>query len=125
MAGRLFTIFPLGRLLLVSIQEDIDDKSIEQLLQQLGREVQSRGARGVIIDLGNVDVVDTFLAEHLMRLAEMLHLLKAKVLISGLSAPAIMTLRDFGIELGDLEFALDTQQAMERIMEGASAGPEG
>lgn len=116
MAGRLFTIFPLGRLLLVSIQEEIDDRSIEALLRELGAEVRSRGAAGVIIDLGGVEVVDTFLAEQLKRLAEMLDLLKAKVMVSGLSAPAILTLRDFGIELGDLEFALDTQQAMERII---------
>ncbi|HID97747.1 MAG TPA: STAS domain-containing protein [Thermodesulfobacteriaceae bacterium] len=110
-----FSIFPLGDVLLVSIQEEIDDVSLASLLDLLGITVSQRRIRGVIVDLKDVDVVDSFLAEHLWSLASMLALLHAQTVIVGLSVPVVMTLLDFDIALKGVEFALDVEQALDKL----------
>ena len=110
-----FSIFSFGDVILLSIQEEIDDASINALTGFLGRQVAEKKARAVVIDLHDVDIVDTFLAEHLQGLASFLHLLRARVMIAGLTLPAVLTLLDFNIRLKGVDFALDVEQALARL----------
>jgi rsbT antagonist protein RsbS len=110
-----FSIFSLGDCLLVSIQEEIDDQSLESLIGLLGKKVVAKRARAVIIDLHDVEIVDTFLAEHIAGLVSFLHLLKAKVMVAGLQVPVVLTLIDFDIRLKGIEFALDVEQALKKL----------
>lgn len=117
---RPFSIFPLGEIILVSIQEEIDDHDIELLLKELGHTVNKRGSRRVIIDLHEVEAVDTFLATGIENLASMLYLLRASTTVVGLSVPTVLTLLDFDIRLRGVDFALDVEQALSRL--GIPAG---
>lgn len=112
---RPFSIFPLGEILLVSIQEEIDDHDIELLLKELGHTVNKRGSRRVIIDLHEVEAVDTFLATGIENLASMLYLLRASTTVVGLSVATVLTLLDFDIRLRGVDFALDVEQALSRL----------
>lgn len=108
-----FSVFSLGDTLLISIQEEIDDASIALLFETVTDHVQTSRANGVILDLHDVEVVDSYLARHLEELAACIRLMQAVVVVVvGLSVPVVMTLLDFGIELKGLEFALDVEQAM-------------
>ncbi len=114
-----FSIFSLGEILLVSLQEEIDDSSVIALSQALSDRVKTGGIRGVIIDLNNLEVIDTFLAGHICKIASILELLNTLTVISGLGASAIVALKSFDISFGkDLSFALDSQQALEKIRQG-------
>ena len=104
-------------MLLVSIQEEIDDAGISDLLVQVTALVQKGNIRGVIVDLKEVDVVDSYLAGHLERLAKSLKLLRAGMIVVGLKVTAVMSLLAFGIQLEGLDFALDVEQAVERLAE--------
>lgn len=110
-----FSIFSLGSVLLVSIEEDIEDREI-QLLQEQVSELVSRGnIYGVILDVQYLEVMDSYFAEKLEELAGMLKLLQADVVVAGISAPVVMTLLDFGISLPGMDFALDAEQALIRL----------
>ncbi len=110
-----FSIFSLEDILLVSIQEEIDDSSIERLLQRLGKQVSKTKAKAVIIDMHEVEAMDTFLAEHIERLVSFLHMLRSRVVVAGIQVPVALTLTDFNIQLKNVEFALDMEQALLRL----------
>ncbi len=113
-----FSVFFLGRVLLVSIEEEIDDSSVRSLLDLVSETVSNQQLSGVIVDLQNLEVIDSFLADHLQQLAGILKLQQAEMVIAGLSVPVVITLLDFGIKLPDLAFALDVEQALLRLQEG-------
>ncbi len=110
-----FSVFSLGRILLVSIEEDIDDRDIRTLEDLISTRVAHGRGRGVIIDVQHLEVMDSYLADHLHGLARRLRLQDSRVVIAGLSVPVVMTLLDFGITLEELEFALDVEQALVRL----------
>ncbi len=119
-----FSLFSLGRVLLVSLEEDIDDTGIGELLTRVTSQVSGEGISGVIVDLHHFEVMDSHLARQLQNLARMLRLLQARMVVAGLCVPVVMTLLDFGISLPEMEFALDVEQALVRLQEGGQAGRE-
>ena len=112
-----FSVFPLKNCLLVSIQEEIDDAGVASLFDNVAETAQKSGARGVIIDLHDIEVVDSYLANNLEELAASLNLMRTRVVIVGLSVPVVITLLDFGIELKGVDFALDVEQGLNRLAE--------
>ncbi len=111
-----FSISPIGSILLVHISEEIDDTDINTLLDCLSKEIVRSSAKGIIVDLSNIDVVDSYLASKLSNIASIASLLKAKAVISGLKAPTIITLLEFGIKISGVDFAIDVDHALERLM---------
>ncbi len=110
-----FSIFPMRDVIMVSIQEEIDDRHVSRLVKELSNRVKSSHVRYVIIDLHDVEAVDTFLAGEIEKLAAMLYFLRASTIVVGLSVPVVLTLLDFGIKFQGVEFALDVEQALSRI----------
>ncbi len=111
-----FLIFRLGRILLVYLQEEIDDEQVVELLRELSRKVRTSRARAVIVDLSDVEVMDTYLAENIQRLATTMSLFRAEVVVAGLGAHAISALKAFDMSFGsDLHFALDAEQALSKL----------
>ncbi len=119
-----FSVFSLGEILLVSIEEEIDDSSVRVLLDMVSETVSRQELYGVIVDLQSLEVVDSFLADHLQQLARTLKLQDATMVIAGLAVPVVMTLLDFGIKLPDLTFALDVEQALLRLQEQGDYGED-
>lgn len=117
-----FSVFSLGGILLISIEEDIDDSSVRMLLDLVSETVNRRELYGVIVDLQRLEVMDSYLAGHLQQLARTLQLQNAHLVVAGLSVPVVMTLLDFGIKLPDLAFALDVEQALLYLQERSHYG---
>ena len=119
-----FSACSVSGILLVSIEEEIDDFSVHVLLDRVSEIVSRQELYGVIVDLQNLEVVDSFLADHLQQLARTLKLQDAALVIAGLAVPVVMTLLDFGIKLPDLSFALDVEQALLRLQEQGGYGED-
>lgn len=119
-----FSVFSLGRILLVSIEEEIDDSAVRVLLDQVSEIVSRQELYGVIVDLQSLEVMDSFLGAHLQQLARTLRLQDAVMVIAGLAVPVVMTLLDFGIKLPDISFALDVEQALLRLKESVDYGED-
>ncbi len=110
-----FSISSIGSVLLVNLKEEIDDKSIKKLLTSLAKAIVKSGSKGVIIDLSNVEVIDSYLASKLSAIASIGSLLKAKAIVCGLKSPTIITLLEFGIKISGVDFALDVNHALEKL----------
>ncbi len=111
-----FSVFWLGSVLLVSIQEEIDDEQVSELLKRLSNMVRATRAEAVIVDLSDVEVMDTFLAENIQKLASTMALFRTRTVVAGLGAAAITALKSFNMTFGhSLIFALDAEQALEKL----------
>jgi len=111
-----FSITSIGSVLLVHLNEAIDDDSIKRLLDALALAIVQSASKGVIIDLSNMEVIDSYLASKLTTIASVASLLRAKAIISGLKTPTVITLLEFGIKISRVEFALDVDHALEKLM---------
>lgn len=103
--------------MLVSIQEEIDDAAVKKLIERVTTLVQDRSGTGVIIDLQQVEVMDSYLALQIESLAATLQIMQAQVVVVGLAVPVVITLLDFGIILPSVTFALDVEQAIVKLLE--------
>ncbi len=110
-----FALFVLEDILLISIQEDIDDRDISRLIDRSLVTAKEKSVVAVIIDMQNVDVVDSYLASNISHLAASLSAMEIGSLIVGLKVPAVMTLLDFGVSFEHTDFALDLEQALKKI----------
>jgi rsbT antagonist protein RsbS len=102
----------IGDSLLVPIQIDLDDKTVEQLQAQLLAEIQEHRVRAVILDVRMVEVIDSYISYTLTETAAMARLMGCRTVICGIQPPVALTLAQMGIELQGFLVARDLEHAM-------------
>lgn len=105
----------LGDCILVSLQGDLDDGTALQVEADLTRDVARSGARGVLLDVSGLEIVDSFIAQILARVVAMVRLLGAEVVVVGMQPTVAITLVELGVPMGRLPTALDAGQGLERV----------
>lgn len=125
--GSSVPIVAVGRSLLVSVRDDLDDRTILELQQDLSEAITHRRARGVIIDISALEIVDTFVGRMLGAIAQMATMLNARTIVVGMRPAVAMTLVELGMTLDGVETALDADRALARVAESLAAedGEEG
>lgn len=108
-------IYAVEDVLLVSIRDDITDTDIIELQDSLSEEVSRTGARGVVIDISALEIVDTFVGRVFAQLAGIARLLDAQTYIVGMRPAVAMTLVELGMTLPESKTALTVSQALKRI----------
>ncbi|MGE5476803.1 MAG: STAS domain-containing protein [Bacteroidales bacterium] len=108
-------ILKLGNLLLTSIQSDITDEQALALQTDLLRQLDKTQARGVVLDISSLDVVDSYMARILTETARMAKLMGGEVVISGMNPMVAVTLIEMGRELVGVETALNLEQGVEKL----------
>jgi len=98
--------------LLVPIQIDLDDKTVEQLQAQLLAEIQEQRVRAVILDVRMVEVIDSYISYTLSETAAMARLMGCRTVICGIRPPVALTLAQMGIELQGFLVARDLEHAL-------------
>ncbi|MER7760955.1 STAS domain-containing protein [Streptomyces sp. NPDC097619] len=122
-------ILRIGQVLLVSIQTDLDDRSVMLLQDDLAAAVVDSGAHGVVIDITAVEIVDSFVGRMLATIAAISRLLDAQTVVVGMRPAVAITLVELGLSLGGVRTALTLDkglQALERARRqqaGESASP--
>nr|WP_246083073.1 STAS domain-containing protein [Nonomuraea diastatica] len=116
-------ILKLGDLLLVSIQVDLDDQTVLALKEDLAEVVVARGARGVIIDISVVEIVDSFTGRMLATIAEMCRLLDAHAVVVGMRPAVAITLVELGLSLGGVRTALNLERGVALLDHVRGAAP--
>ena len=104
----------LGDTLLVTLQGDLDDAAALRIEERVTREAARMGAKGTLIDVSGLPVVDSFIARELARVA-MLKLLGSEAVIVGLQPAVAITLVELGVPMGRLQTALNAEQGMARL----------
>lgn len=114
-------ILKIGDVLLVSIQVDLQDQTVMALQEDLAERVVGTGARGVIIDITAVDIVDSFIGRMFATIAAMSRLMDAETVVVGMRPAVAITLVELGLSLGGVRTALDLEEGMRLL----NAGPPG
>lgn len=101
-----------GDLLVASIQAALTDAELSQLQDELMRQVRAVRARGVIIDVTSLDVMDSFAARTIRSTAYMLKLRGADTVIVGLQPDVAFAMVQLGLQLEGVETALDLEEGL-------------
>lgn len=118
MQGELHNRIPILEMegcLLVSVQVDVDDQIAVQLEDDLGVAMLRTGARGILIDISGVGLVDTFLSRILANIAEMSRMLGAEAVLVGMQPAVAITLVELGVNLAGVHTALDVDRGLARL----------
>jgi rsbT antagonist protein RsbS len=108
-------ILRLGRILLVSIQEDLTDNEAMQFQSDLVNKVAEIEALGVAVDITALDVVDSYMARVINDTASMVRLLGAEVVICGVQPFVAMTLIEMGRDLIGADCTFNLDQGLEQL----------
>jgi rsbT antagonist protein RsbS len=108
-------ILKMGRFLLVSIQVDMDDRTAMTLQDDLTSRIVKDSARGVLIDISSLDVVDSFIGRMLANTAAMARILDAETVVVGMQPSVAITLVELGLSLKGVRSALDVERGMELL----------
>jgi rsbT antagonist protein RsbS len=108
-------ILRLGRDLLVTLQGDLDDTTVELIEREVTEEVARAHASGALIDITGLAVVDSFVARVLARLVGMVRLLGAEATIVGIQPAVAITLVELGVPMGHVRTALNAEQGLAQL----------
>ena len=108
-------ILKMGDCLLVTIQVDMHDRLAMNLQDDLTTKVAETRARGVLIDISALDVVDSFIGRMLGYIAAMSRVLDAKTVVVGMRPSVAITLVELGLSLDGVSTALNIEKGMDLI----------
>src|SRR5262249_27854633 len=111
-------ILKMGDCLLVSIQVDMHDRLALQLQDDLTSRIAEIAARGVLIDISSLEMVDSFIGRMLGNIAAMARVLDAQTVVVGMRPAVAITLVELGMSLPGVRTALNVEKGMELL--GAS-----
>ncbi|MDX8411131.1 MAG: STAS domain-containing protein [Mariprofundaceae bacterium] len=109
-------IMKLGDVLITAIPVDLTDEDAVMFQSDLLGEINTRDAKGVIIDISALDLVDSYMARIINDSATMAGLLGAEVVVCGMQPQVTITLIEMGRELLGVDTALNLDLAMEIIL---------
>jgi rsbT antagonist protein RsbS len=107
------SVLAQGPNLIVSIHAALDDAQLERLQRDLLERVGRDRARGILIDVAALDVVDSFAARTLADLAYMAQLRGARTVVVGIAPDVAMTLVRLGVRIPLTQTALDLEEGLE------------
>jgi rsbT antagonist protein RsbS len=114
-------ILKLGDALLVTIQIDMHDQLVAALEEDLTSRIVSVGARGVLIDISALEIVDSFMGRMLDNIAAVSRILDADTVVVGMRPAVAITLVELGLSLAGVKTALDVDRGMALIGRRPSA----
>ena len=105
-------ILRMGDLLLVTIQVDMHDRLAMQLQDDLTERIVSDGAKGVLIDISALDLVDSFIGRMISNTAAMARVLDARTVVVGMQPAVAITLVELVLTLHGVKTALNVEKGM-------------
>jgi rsbT antagonist protein RsbS len=105
-------ILKVGGNLLVTIQVDLDDRVALRLQDDLTERIVQTRARGVLIDISALEIVDSFIGRMLGNIAAMSRVLDARTVVVGMQPQVAITLVELGLSLPNIVTALSVDAGM-------------
>jgi len=106
-------ILRMGNLLLVTIQVDLYDKLAETLEADLVQMINKTNAKGVLIDISAVSIIDSFMGRIIGNIATMSRILDAETVVVGMQPAVAITLVELGLPLNGVASALSVDKGMD------------
>jgi rsbT antagonist protein RsbS len=104
-----------AQVLIVALGADVTDDGVMAFQTELSERAAAMQARGVVIDVSSLDLVDSFMARVLNDTARMLRLLGAQVVVCGIQPAVAMTLVEMGSRLVDVTTTFTLERALTRL----------
>jgi len=118
-------ILKMGDVLLVTIQVDMHDRLALTLQDDLTAMIVAHHARGVLIDISSLEMVDSFIGRMLTSIAGMSRLLDAETVVVGMQPSVAITLVELGLKIEGIRTALDVEKGMAALNDAVDhAGPD-
>jgi rsbT antagonist protein RsbS len=105
-------ILKMGEFLLVTIQVDMHDRLAMALQDDLTDRISTTSARGVLIDISSLEMVDSFIGRMLANIAAMSRILDAATVVVGMRPAVAITLVELGLSLQGVRTALNVEKGM-------------
>ena len=117
-------VLKMGEILLVTIQVDMHDRLAMALQEDLTRMISDTEARGVLIDISSLEIVDSFIGRMLANIAAMSRVLDAETIVVGMQPAVAITLVELGLSLPGVRTALNVDAGME-VLRSSVYGQKG
>jgi rsbT antagonist protein RsbS len=108
-------ILRMGEFLLVTIQVDMHDQLALTLQDDLTRAIDKTGAKGVLIDISALQMVDSFIGRMISDISGMARILDAKTVVVGMQPAVAITLVELGLSLTGVATALNVERGMQML----------
>jgi rsbT antagonist protein RsbS len=112
-------ILKMGRFLLVTVQVDMHDQLALTLQDDLTNRIVKERARGVLIDISALDIVDSFIGRMISNIAAMSRVLDAETVLVGMQPAVAITLVELGLMLEGVRTALNVDRGMALLQASA------
>lgn len=115
-------ILKFSDVLIVTIQDEMHDNVTLALQEELTEMVSSSGARGVLIDISCLDVVDSFMGRSLATITSTVRILDAEAVIIGMQPAVAITLTELGLTLPGMRTAMNLERGLEILAKNLRNG---
>ncbi|WP_252227308.1 STAS domain-containing protein [Caldicoprobacter algeriensis] len=115
MRNRVVPTIKLYDYLIVPIQIELDDATVEKLQLQLLNEISEKNIKGIIIDVSMVDVIDSYISFVLSETAGMAKAMGCYTVICGIQPAVALTLAQMGVRLRDIFTARNLEDAIDML----------
>lgn len=113
-------ILQMGEFLLVTIQVDMHDQLAMTLQEDLTERISSTSARGVLIDISALDMVDSFIGRMIASISGLSRILDAETMVVGMQPAVAITLVELGLTLPGVSTALNVERSMQVLRQRVS-----
>lgn len=118
-------IMRIGDCLLVTIQVDMHDRMAMALQDDLAERIVATRARGVMIDISALEIVDSFIGRMLNNIAAISRVLDAVTVVVGMQPAVAITLVELGLTLNGVRTALDVDRGLALVRRAIDRGVDG
>jgi rsbT antagonist protein RsbS len=108
-------ILRMGDFLLVTIQVDMHDQLALKLQDDLTSQIERTGAKGVLIDISALEMVDSFIGRMIANISGMSRILDARTVVVGMQPAVAITLVELGLSLTGVQTALNVERGMKLL----------
>ncbi|MCC6989474.1 MAG: STAS domain-containing protein [Acidobacteria bacterium] len=105
-------ILRMGDVLLITIQVDMHDQLALVLQDDLAERIRVTGARGVVMDISGLDMVDSFIGRMIANTSRVARIMDARTVVAGMQPAVAITLVELGVSLEGVETALNVERGM-------------
>ncbi|CEL29613.1 MULTISPECIES: STAS domain-containing protein [Pseudomonas] len=113
-------ILQMGEFLLVTIQVDMHDQLALTLQDDLSERISRTSARGVLIDISALDMVDSFIGRMISTISGLSKIMDAETMLVGMQPAVAITLVELGLTLPGVSTALNVERGMKVLRERVS-----
>jgi rsbT antagonist protein RsbS len=108
-------ILKMGEYLLVTIQVDLHDRLAMTLQEDLTNKIAQTNAKGVLLDISSMELVDSFVGRMISNIASMSRILDAQTVLVGMQPAVAITLVELGVSLQGIRTALNVDRGMQLL----------